>query len=563
MNNLISINMCIYKISELVLIQSIHSIFNQTYNNYELIIIDDGIIDVNILLILELYSRNFPKIKIFKNNRNLGISASRNIFLDNAIGDIITFLDCDNIWNSEYLYNIVEIYVNNPDYTIVYAKLKYLTTNNILFEDFNYDTLLKYNYIDINIFSFRKLLYNKYGGFDIKLNRLVDWDFILKYTKYEKIYKLDYIGCIYNNTYNIDRVTNNQQIISNEYFIKKKYSQNKNILKNFKILYIVYHYCQLSETYIDWEINYFEELGAKVDIYVDIDYVASKISHNKTIITDLSENTLKNYNYVHIHWLSIASKYHMLINKPITIKLHGFEFDINTLKDLINNKNIIFIFIYKHTYDYIIKNYNINTDKLIISKVSFNPKIHYPLCNDNKIPNSILRVGAGLPTKNIEMFIELANEMIDFKFTLCIIKCSYREECIDTFLSMNKKLGDKCTILINVDREEIGNIMRQSTIYLHTTSQIDINYGQPVSIIEAMACGNYIIAQKSLGTSDYIPDYNAIFENKAECKSKILETLKYTEIDWINIRNKNIEYAFLNYSPEVAYSNVVNSILNI
>ena len=47
--------------------------------------------------------------------------------------------------------------------------------------------------------------------------------------------------------------------VSNEYFIKKKYSQNKNILKNFKILYIVYHYCQLSETEFDWEVNYCEE----------------------------------------------------------------------------------------------------------------------------------------------------------------------------------------------------------------------------------------------------------------------------------------------------------------
>lgn len=70
------------------------SILNQTFNQIEILCIDDGSTD-NSLQILEEYSNKDSRIKIFSNNHN-GAGAARNTGLDNAKGKYISFIDSDD-----------------------------------------------------------------------------------------------------------------------------------------------------------------------------------------------------------------------------------------------------------------------------------------------------------------------------------------------------------------------------------------------------------------------------------------------------------------------------------
>ena len=103
--------------------RSLDSVLNQTYKNYEIIIIYD---DVNLddLSYIKKISENKSKIKIVINKENLGAGRSRNIGIENSSGKIIT-LDSDDEWLPEKLEK----------------QLKFMLKNNYKFTFCNYDKI--------------------------------------------------------------------------------------------------------------------------------------------------------------------------------------------------------------------------------------------------------------------------------------------------------------------------------------------------------------------------------------------------------------------------------------
>ena len=76
---------------------TLNSILNQTYQNFEIILVyDDTKLDD--LLLIEHDFKNNPKIKVIKNARNLGAGISRNIGIKHSKGEIIAFIDADDLW---------------------------------------------------------------------------------------------------------------------------------------------------------------------------------------------------------------------------------------------------------------------------------------------------------------------------------------------------------------------------------------------------------------------------------------------------------------------------------
>ena len=103
--NLISIIIPIYNRAN-VLHRSVESILNQSYQNFELLLIDDGSTDVSYALCLD-YAKKDSRIRVF-HKENGGVSSARNMGLMNCRGDYIYFLDSDDIASPhalEKLYN--------------------------------------------------------------------------------------------------------------------------------------------------------------------------------------------------------------------------------------------------------------------------------------------------------------------------------------------------------------------------------------------------------------------------------------------------------------------------
>lgn len=200
---------------------AIQSVLNQTYPNWELIVVDDYSSDKT----LDMIRRHYPdkRIKGFKNTKKTGVSNARNFGLEQAGGEYIAYLDSDNTWSKYYL----EFMVRSFNYLKVdcgYAILKkYVGADKevtYLVNPFNYELFKDGNYIDLNVFMHKKSLYVKYGGFDARLNREEDFDLLLKYCKHGNTKLFYFIGAYYNEGTH-PRLSNTES--SNFNYLKTKY----------------------------------------------------------------------------------------------------------------------------------------------------------------------------------------------------------------------------------------------------------------------------------------------------------------------------------------------------
>ncbi len=111
MDELVSIIMPCHN-GEKYIKEAIKSVISQTYWNWELLIVDDNSTD-NSVKIIQSFSMEEPRIRLLFNNINTGYpSTPRNIALKEARGEIIAFLDCDDIWLSSKLEKQIPIFKN-------------------------------------------------------------------------------------------------------------------------------------------------------------------------------------------------------------------------------------------------------------------------------------------------------------------------------------------------------------------------------------------------------------------------------------------------------------------
>ena len=107
--------------SERFIQEAIESVFAQTYDNWELLLIDDGSTDAG-ANIAKRYVEQYPeKLRYIEheNHRNLGMSVSRNLGIRHAKGEYIAFLDADDVWMPHKLEKQVEILDSNSDVAFV------------------------------------------------------------------------------------------------------------------------------------------------------------------------------------------------------------------------------------------------------------------------------------------------------------------------------------------------------------------------------------------------------------------------------------------------------------
>lgn len=107
-NPLISVIVPVYKVEQ-YLHTCIESVLNQTYSNWELILVDDGSPD-NCPQICDGYASKDARIKVI-HKINGGLSSARNVGLDIAKGEFVGFLDSDDFWHADYLKILLDLSV--------------------------------------------------------------------------------------------------------------------------------------------------------------------------------------------------------------------------------------------------------------------------------------------------------------------------------------------------------------------------------------------------------------------------------------------------------------------
>ena len=180
------------------------SILNQTFVDYEIILVNDGSTDQSLSIIKE-YMSKYPDIKLI-NQENKGLSEARNAGLKEARGNYVLFVDSDDFIDKDLLLNLNDSIINNPDLVRFQLRVvsdKTIDINEEAFDSLNgheaFKKIIKYRFVE-NAWAYlysRKYLID--NGFLFKPNMYhEDYGLIpLAIIKASKVNSISYIGYNY------------------------------------------------------------------------------------------------------------------------------------------------------------------------------------------------------------------------------------------------------------------------------------------------------------------------------------------------------------------------------
>jgi len=158
--------------------EAVNSVLGQTFQDFEIIVVNDGSTDDFTNNHLNNYKK--PKTKVIT-TKNMGLASARNNGIREATGEYILPLDADDKIGEEYLELAVEILDQNPKIGIVYCEAEFFEGRSDLWylPEYSLVNILMSNVIFCSAF-FRKLQWEKVGGYNPNMvNGWEDWDFWL------------------------------------------------------------------------------------------------------------------------------------------------------------------------------------------------------------------------------------------------------------------------------------------------------------------------------------------------------------------------------------------------
>ncbi len=271
---------------------AISSVLNQSYNNLELIIINDGGEDFKYLI----DEFNDSRIRYFHYAVNMGRSYARNFGINNAVGKYIAYLDDDDLYYENHLQTLVDFLECSGEF-IAYTDAfraeqvkdgdNYRTINReiVYSQDFDYDAILVGNFIPNLCIIHRKECTDLLGAFDESLHTHEDWDLWIKLSRRYKFYHIPTATCEFSWRTDGSSTTssNRKDFIKTKEKIFKKYSQYS--LNNAKVINMQ----SADLNVLKSELNYYD----KPDSFSIIIPVFNNLTYTKNCIDSIIKTNNK------------------------------------------------------------------------------------------------------------------------------------------------------------------------------------------------------------------------------------------------------------------------------
>lgn len=190
MNNfpLVSIVTVCYNSSKTIS-QTIKSVLNQTYENYEYIIIDGNSQDSTVEIIKD-YESKFNGKMVWISEKDKGIYDAMNKGINLAKGELVGIINSDDWYERNALEIVVEEFNRNPEFDIYYGLLRIIDKNEkeVMVIRNNHNNLLKAMIQHPSCFLKRDA-YKMHNAFDIKYRSAADFDFFIRLFKNGALFK--------------------------------------------------------------------------------------------------------------------------------------------------------------------------------------------------------------------------------------------------------------------------------------------------------------------------------------------------------------------------------------
>ena len=313
--SLVSIVISCYNSGEYI-DECLESIFNQTYKNFEILIVDDGSKDDTLQKINKF--KNKKNIFIYS-HKNQGLTKSLNFLISKSNGDWIARIDADDVWNKFKLEKQMKLLIENQNISLVYCFHKLVMNNNEKKINFNTkQNLIKRIIRSQKIFChssvvFKKSIFIKLGRYREFFKYSQDIDLWLRFSKKTNIMSLkEYLVTCKRNEKQISIINRKEQSIYG-------YAAKINYLIDDKI--------NIEPIFID--NNFYKWIENKLENISFYDY--EKLKKNIRIISNKTFKKNQNFKFLSIPKLIF---FEFFTKKNIAINLCN-----EWIKNYYNNNN--------------------------------------------------------------------------------------------------------------------------------------------------------------------------------------------------------------------------------
>lgn len=195
-NPMFSVVIPVYNVADNMLRECIDSILNQTYKNFEIVLVDDASTQESVREVLAEYDPKVPSAKKAKNAKNANItviyretnghiSRATNDGIAAAKGEFVALCDCDDLYEPNALYEIAKKLNENPEYDFIYSDEDKIDEEGgerrdpFFKPDWSPETFMSYMYT-CHLAVYRKSLLDELGGIRIGFEGSQDYDLVLR-----------------------------------------------------------------------------------------------------------------------------------------------------------------------------------------------------------------------------------------------------------------------------------------------------------------------------------------------------------------------------------------------
>lgn len=319
-----------------------------------------------------------------------------------------------------------------------------------------------------------------------------------------------------------------------------------------RVLYLLWNYPQISETYIATEIAFAQKCGVEVHVWSQINYHPNLTPQCMVHRGSLAEAIAAvGPDLIHIHYLVVAKRHLHEIPSgiPVTIRGHSFDWNPSLAKEMGEQQSVKRLYLFPHFVAAMGGH-----PKAFALPVAYDTTLHPPaVCKDR---NLVVRLAAGLPTKGLDDVLAVANRCPEFSFILGISRAGGGEQYLEQLTRLNGYVKDRVQILVDLHPQIAADINRRAGIYLDTHDPKGHSFGMPISIVEAMATGSFVLSLDVPAARAYIGEGGAFYRNPEDAASLIQATKTWTDAEWDRISGTAIRRAAC-FRDDVVLSHLV------
>jgi glycosyltransferase involved in cell wall biosynthesis len=297
---------------------SINSVINQSYSNWEIIIVDDNSSD-NSYQVIKSFINKGININFKKNDCHQGCGFTKNLCVKMAKGEICAFLDSDDTLEKNALELLVKHHIQNLKHALIYSYPIKMCDKDLVFKEYsvlsgkmpeNVNQLTAESGQKISHFaSFKKYFYDKTEGINPQLKRAVDQDLYYKIEEQGPVLSIE--SSLYNYRLHHNNISLNENNVKAWYWL---YVTNRSAYNRRKKLKT------LNTTYSEVQRLYLKVCLLKIDQKI-------RTKNHKNILYYYYQAILriifdKELIFIKVHWFFTKRLILIFLNKKQNEKLY-------------------------------------------------------------------------------------------------------------------------------------------------------------------------------------------------------------------------------------------------